>query len=41
MLVYLKLSELISEIKKRADKPLAVITNGSLFDDADLRLELC
>lgn len=39
--LYLKLGELISEIKKRTDKPLAVITNGSLFDDADLRLELC
>lgn len=38
--LYLGLGELISEIRKRTDKPLAVITNGALFYDADLRTEL-
>ena len=39
--LYIKLGELISEIKKRTDKPVAVITNGTLFDDMNLRSELC
>ncbi|MGI6678418.1 MAG: radical SAM protein [Dehalobacterium sp.] len=39
--LYLKLGELIFEIKKKTDKPVAVITNGSLLYDADLRSELC
>ena len=34
------LGELIFEIKMSTDKPVAVITNGSLFYDADLRSEL-
>ncbi len=38
--LYLGLGELISEIQKRTDKPVAVITNGALFYDADLRSEL-
>jgi wyosine [tRNA(Phe)-imidazoG37] synthetase (radical SAM superfamily) len=38
--LYLGLGELISEIKKRTDKPVAVITNGALFYDPDLRAEL-
>lgn len=38
--LYLGLGELISEIKKRTDKPVAVITNGALFYDSDLRNEL-
>lgn len=39
--LYLGLGELIPEIQKRTDKPVAVITNGALFYDADLRAELC
>lgn len=38
--LYLGLGELISEIHKRTDKPVAVITNGALFYDANLRSEL-
>lgn len=38
--LYLGLGELISEIHKRTDKPVAVITNSALFYDAKLRLEL-
>jgi len=38
--LYLGLGELISEIKKMTDKPVAVITNGALFYDSDLRAEL-
>lgn len=38
--LYLGIGELISEIKKRTDKPVAVITNGALFYDPDLRTEL-
>lgn len=38
--LYLGLGELISEIKKRIDKPVAVITNGALLHDKDVRSEL-
>ena len=38
--LYLGLGELISEIRKRTDKPVAVVTNGALFYDAKLRAEL-
>jgi wyosine [tRNA(Phe)-imidazoG37] synthetase (radical SAM superfamily) len=38
--LYLGLGELICEIKKRTDKPVAVITNGALFYDPALRAEL-
>ncbi len=38
--LYLGLGELISEIQKRTDKPVAVITNGALFYDPNLRSEL-
>lgn len=38
--LYLGLGELISEIKKKTGKPVAVITNGALFYDANLRSEL-
>jgi len=38
--LYLGLGELILEIKKRTEKPVAVITNGALFYDAKLREEL-
>ncbi len=38
--LYLKLGELISEIKKLTDKPVAVITNGALLSDENLRNEL-
>jgi wyosine [tRNA(Phe)-imidazoG37] synthetase (radical SAM superfamily) len=38
--LYLGLGELIREIQKRTDKPVAVITNGALFYDPDLRREL-
>ncbi|WP_207740818.1 radical SAM protein [Alkalibacter mobilis] len=38
--LYLGLGELIDEIKKRTDKPVAVITNGALFYDKKLRSEL-
>lgn len=39
--LYLKLGELIKELKKRTAKPIAVITNGALLYDADVRKELC
>lgn len=35
--LYLDLAELISEIKKRTDKPLAVITNGSLLTEPSVQ----
>lgn len=38
--LYLGLGELIVEIKKRTNKPVAVITNGALLYDPDLRREL-
>lgn len=38
--LYLGLGELISNIKKRTEKPVAVITNGSLFYDSNVRKEL-
>lgn len=38
--LYLGLGELITEIKKRTDKPVAVITNGALLYDPNVRLEL-
>jgi len=38
--LYLGLGKLISEIHKRTDKPVAVITNGALLYDAELRREL-
>jgi wyosine [tRNA(Phe)-imidazoG37] synthetase (radical SAM superfamily) len=38
--LYLGLGQLILEIKKRTDKPIAVITNGALLSDAKLRGEL-
>lgn len=38
--LYLGLGELICELKKRTEKPLAVITNGALFYDSKLRAEL-
>jgi len=38
--LYLGLGELIDEIKKRTDKPVAVITNGALLYDSQLRSEL-
>lgn len=38
--LYRGLGELIREIKKRTDKPVAVITNGALLYDPDLRREL-
>lgn len=38
--LYLGLGGLVSEIQKKTDKPVAVITNGSLLNDADLRSEL-
>lgn len=37
--LYLGLGELIDEIKRRTDKPVALITNGALFYDSDLRQE--
>ena len=39
--LYAGLGDLIVEIKKRTDKPVAVITNGSLLFDPTLRGELC
>lgn len=39
--LYSRLGELIAELKKRTSKPVAVITNGALLYDADLRRELC
>ncbi|MDD2371670.1 MAG: radical SAM protein [Firmicutes bacterium] len=38
--LYLGLGELISKIKKVTDKPVAVITNGALLYDSNLRSEL-
>lgn len=38
--LYLGLGELIIELKKHTDKPIAVITNGALLYDADVRKEL-
>ncbi len=38
--LYLKLGELIEEIKKITDIPIAVITNGSLFSEKSVRDEL-
>ena len=38
--LYSGLGELIVEIKKRTNKPVAVITNGALLYDLDLRWEL-
>jgi wyosine [tRNA(Phe)-imidazoG37] synthetase (radical SAM superfamily) len=38
--LYLGLGELISEIQKRTYKPVAVITNGALLYDSEVRKEL-
>ncbi|MFK4786142.1 radical SAM protein [Fusobacterium sp. MFO224] len=38
--LYSKLGELITELKKLTDKPIAVITNGSLFSDKNVSQEL-
>ena len=38
--LYLGLGELIDEIHKRTDKPVAVITNGALLSDGKVRSEL-
>ncbi len=38
--LYLGLGQLITEIQKKTDKPVAVITNGALFYDPDLKAEL-
>ena len=38
--LYLGLGELIDELKKRVKKPVAVITNGALLYDPQVRLEL-
>lgn len=38
--LYSRLGELITEIKKRSKKPVAVITNGALLYDKDVRKEL-
>lgn len=38
--LYLGLGDLIDEIKKRTDKPVAVITNGALLYDLQLQSEL-
>jgi wyosine [tRNA(Phe)-imidazoG37] synthetase (radical SAM superfamily) len=38
--LFLGLGELIKQIKKRTEKPVAVITNGALIYDEQLRLEL-
>jgi len=38
--LYLGLGELIQEIKKRTEKPVAVITNGALLYDPQVRAEL-
>ncbi len=38
--LYLGLGELIGEIQKRTDKPVAVITNGALLFDGQVRSEL-
>ena len=37
--LYLGLGELIDAIKQRTDKPVALITNGALLYDSDLRQE--
>ncbi len=39
--LYLKLGKLIEEIKKLTDKPIALITNGSLLYDKSVREECC
>jgi wyosine [tRNA(Phe)-imidazoG37] synthetase (radical SAM superfamily) len=39
-MLYLGLGKLISEIQRRTDQPVAVITNGSLLYDAEVRSEL-
>lgn len=39
--LYLKLGDLIKEVKKLTDKPIAVITNGALLHDKKVREELC
>lgn len=38
--LYLKLGELISELKKLTDKPVAVITNSALMSDPEVREDL-
>lgn len=38
--LYSKLGELIKEVKKITDKPVAVITNGALFSSKEVRDEL-
>ena len=38
--LYLGLGELIDAIKQRTDKPVALITNGALLYDSDLRREV-
>ncbi|WP_293960426.1 radical SAM protein [uncultured Fusobacterium sp.] len=38
--LYLKLGELIKEVKKISDKPVAVITNGALLSSKEVRDEL-
>jgi len=38
--LYLGLGKLIDEIKKRTDKPVAVITNGALLNDFEVRCDL-
>lgn len=38
--LYLILGDLIGEIQKRTDKPVAVITNGALLNDPQVQLEL-
>ena len=39
--LYLKLGELIKDVKKLTSKPVAVITNGALLHDKNMRKELC
>ena len=39
--LYSRLGELIEGIKKLTDKPVAVITNGALLYDEDVRNDLC
>lgn len=38
--LYSRLGELIAGLKKETDKPVAVITNGALLYDAEMRREL-
>jgi wyosine [tRNA(Phe)-imidazoG37] synthetase (radical SAM superfamily) len=38
--LYLSLGKLIKEIKKRTDKPVAIITNGGLLYDDDVKKDL-